>query len=631
MDEDGFFSQRDLSGMSTGSSISFRSVPADLASWGDADFLQSLSWSRSAPAELTAAAATGEPNRFLRAWRVRLKDLRSSGGAPKALQAVWSIPAGENERFDRALAPFRPHKTAARKRRAAIHPQAAWSERIDALARLLSEPGNPMTATISGLACGLELLATSSSALAGDVAWPLFRRVLTAALQHTAVDPDGFSPDVVLQANGEIPFCSGLLFIDLQGAPECLRRGQKVVKKDLPARADNDGTVHAELAGRLPLWLASLIRSTAWANAFDAELWDVDERMLVNDVCERTLALCRADGRLALTNGLAVDPLPVLTAAADLFEWPSANPSMSCLKNIQRHTSGQKPTRTGSALVMPSNQSDWARFALLRSDWSATADSVAVTHNEALPLLDVTIGGEPMIHGPWALQLRIGDAPIELAEEWSCVCWETDPEADYVELQMCGPGKLRVERMILLSRTDQFLFLADSISGVKNERIDYASQLPLVNGLTPTADTATRQWQLRGPRSRARVVPLGLPADRVHSTPHGCFTSDGAIRLNHVVEGRGLLAPLVIDWHPSRRNSAVDWKSLTVTEEGKILRPDQAAGYRLKIGAAQWLFYRSLQSTGMSRAVLGHHTFNETVIARFDKAGDVEPLLMIEA
>ena len=38
----------------------------------------------------------------------------------------------------------------------------------------------------------------------------------------------------------------------------------------------------------------------------------------------------------------------------------------------------------------------------------------------------------------------------------------------------------------------------------------------------------------------------------------------------------------------------------------------------------------ALKKTGLSRACLGHHTFNETVIAKFDANGDVEPILMVE-
>ncbi len=625
--------------MATGSSISFRSVPANVESLSDAEFLQALAWTRATPAELVNAAKTGLHAPFLRAWRARLKELRPSVGTPKSLQALWSLTDSFDPRLDRAISPLRQKKAGSQSRRAAIHPKANWGQRITPFANWLCEQGHLTDATPALLMCGLELLATSSTSLPAETAWPLFRRVLTVALRQVASSTAITSPvpipaDIALQRSGEIPFCAGLLWIDLAGGAEVWRRGQKALLKELPARADNDGTVHAEIAGRLPLWLAPLIRCTAWAEAFRAELWNVDDRALLNDVCERALALCRADGRLALTNGLVMDPLPVLTAAAELFQWRATNPSLGCLKNLNRHAAGQKSSHLasgGAALVMPSNQSDWARFAVLRSDWSATADTVAVAHHEPLPQLDVAINGEPFIHGPWLLQLRIGDAQIELADEWSCVCWETDPEADYVELQMCGPGKLRVERLILLSRTDQFLFIADCISGVKNERIEYAAELPLVTGLTATTDTETRQWQLRGPRTRVRVIPLGLPAERVHSSPHDFAIVDHAIRMRHMGAGRGLLAPLVFDWHPKRRTAPVDWKTLTVTEEGKILRSDQAAGYRLRVGSAQWLFYRSLQSTGMSRAVLGHHTFNETVIARFDKRGDVEPLLMIEA
>lgn len=618
--------------MATGASISFRSVPAEIETLSDAAFLQSLAWTRTTPAELVAAAATGQPAKFLRAWRARLKDLRSSSGTPKTLQALWSITTVTDPRLDRALASLRPHSRNA-SRRTAIHPQSSWADRITPLVTWLNEPEHWADATPALIVCGLELLASSLQSLPVDTAWPLFRRVLTAVLQQReAVLATGTHPDELLQYAGEIPFCAGLLFIDLLGATEVMRRGQKVLQKEIPARADNDGTVHAEIATRLPLWLAPLIRCTGWAAAFQAELWDVDDRALLNDICERAAALCRADGRLALTNGLAVDALPVLTVAAELFHWTPSNPSLGCLKSLQQHAAGKKVSARAlglAGLVMPSNQSDWARMAVLRSDWSATADTVAVAHHQALPQLDVTVSGAPIIHGPWDLQLRIGDAQIELAEEWSCVCWETDPEADYVELQMCGPGKLRVERLILLSRTDQFLFVADCISGVKNERIDYTAELPLVPGLTATTETATRLWHLRNPRSRVRVIPLGLPAERVHSTPHEFAITDRAIRMHHIGEGRGLLAPVVFDWHPKRRSAPVDWKPLTVTEEGKILRPDQAAGYRLRIGTAQWLFYRSLQSTGMSRAVLGHHTFNETVLARFSPDGDVDPLLMI--
>ena len=47
--------------------------------------------------------------------------------------------------------------------------------------------------------------------------------------------------------------------------------------------------------------------------------------------------------------------------------------------------------RNDGVVTMPSNQSDWARFALLRSDWSVQADSVAVAHHRQFPQLDMTV------------------------------------------------------------------------------------------------------------------------------------------------------------------------------------------------------------------------------------------------
>ena len=156
-----------------------------------------------------------------------------------------------------------------------------------------------------------------------------------------------------------------------------------------------------------------------------------------------------------------------LTAAADplLGHWSWSGRQANTCKPFNARRRRQAAARRSRPTIatMPSNQSDWAKFALLRSDWSVEADSVAITHHQPLPQLDVTALGRSLIHGDWGLKLKIGDAIIELAEEWSCVCWQSDPDADYIELQMAGPGKLRVERLVLLSRKERFLIIADAI------------------------------------------------------------------------------------------------------------------------------------------------------------------------
>ena len=110
----------------------------------------------------------------------------------------------------------------------------------------------------------------------------------------------------------------------------------------------------------------------------------------------------------------------------------------------------------------------------------------------------------------------------------------------------------------------------------------------------------------------------------------GAFTeSDGQLELQQMSLG-GCYAPLVIDWAPQRRKSYVDWRTLTVTEMGSVVKGDQASAHRVRIGSHQLLIYRSLKQSEDLRACLGLHTDQETVIGTFDTDGEVSPLLIVE-
>jgi hypothetical protein len=602
----------------------------------DASFLQQLTWDRSAPAELVTAANKGQPVPFARAWKRRLRARLARGRAatPRELLAGWSMALTQDEpllRLVRGLA-HPPHSS--RRQRAAIKSRTSWSVRVQPLAKALAASPELLD-TPFGLLCALELLATATFSLPHKVWWPLWCAALQAVLRRDfALKPAADNPDVALLEQGELPLLAGLVFPDVVHTAGLVVRGRRALKADLIARTDTDGTPHSELIPRLSLWLAVLVRSTLWSRQWGLRLWSDGQRQRLSDCAERAVALCRGDGKLALTNGLPAPPLPVLSRAAELFEWTPRNPSLASLKRLRRQMETSRragSVSTNGVTVMPSNQSDWARLALLRTDWGPGSDCVAIAHHERLPQLDVTAAGAPLLHGAWELELQIDGQPVELADEWSCVAWESGPDADYTELQMLGPGAMRVERLVLLSRKDRLLLFADSISGAPAGRIQLTARWPLANGVRAEADTATRSLQLRGPQVRSRAVPLALPQDRVNSTPHQFAVVDGKLELQQIAEGRGLVAPLAFDWHPQRRTSDVEWRALTVTESGQVVKGDVASGCRLRIGSAQWLFYRSLKKPRLARAVLGHHTFHETVIARFNAQGDANPLLMIES
>jgi hypothetical protein len=624
-------------------SAAMRSTAPLWATLDDRELLARFTWESGTPVELVSAAKGGDPLRFGTVWRAQHRARRTAVGNVKTLLSGWSLNAvlaatnSESADVSPAVATALTAvlKTAANRkpRRASMKPQASWLTQTQPLIKALSQTTAGQKRQPLETLVALELLWTLGDRIAPRYWWPLWRRTLTDVLQLLqpgAISDSDHAAQLIL--HGELPLLAGLVFRPLSLGSEWLKKGQRYCVKELAARTDTDGTPHAELLPRLPAWLAPLIRLTLWTQQAGQSLWSADQRSLVSDLLEKSVALCRPDGTFAMTNGAGFDAVPMLRHGADLFDWSTTNPSRLCLKSLAEHAAGMKPRSSGAAAIsiMPSNQSDWARLAVIRSDWTATATTITIAHHAPLPQLDVTISGQPVLHGPWGIDLRVGSSAIELAEEWACVCWESQPEADYAELQMTGPGKLRVERLILLSREDHFLMLADSVSGAPAGPLAIQTRLPLVPGITGSFDAGLRAGRFESDKAKVRVFPLALPHDTVQSTPHRCTIDQGELVLEQQGLGQGLFAPIIIDFHPNRRRKDSFWRKLTVTEDSRPVANDVAAAYRWKLGTEQWLVYRSLKKPKLPRAALGYHTGNGFAIGRFDKNGDVDPILMVE-
>jgi len=164
-------------------------------------------------------------------------------------------------------------------------------------------------------------------------------------------------------------------------------------------------------------------------------------------------------------------------------------------------------------------------------------------------------------------------------------------------------------------------------SGAK--RIDYRISLAVSDGTAAEFNTKTREGRLAA-GGVARVFPLALPQERVLSAAGTFHEQSGRLVVTQSGTGWGLYAPLFFDWHPRRRRAAAEWRSLTVTELGKVVSPDRAAGHRLRLGRQQWLIYKVLNTPEEARAVLGHHTHYESIIGAFNFTGAVDPIVKVE-
>jgi hypothetical protein len=220
---------------------------------------------------------------------------------------------------------------------------------------------------------------------------------------------------------------------------------------------------------------------------------------------------------------------------------------------------------------------------------------------------------------------------------------------------------MRVQRQILLSRKDQFLFLADAMLGVDSRDLTYRGRLPLAAGIAVRPAPESRELTLLGKTPRAVVLPLALPEWRMdprggtltgsgasgpevtatsgeHTATNGiepafAFDSAAEIVLSQTAHGRRLFAPLWIDLSGKRvrrqDRDPLTWRQLTIGEQRQILPRDEAVGYRVQCGKRQWIAYRSL-SAPANRTLLGVNLSTDFFVGRFSSHGETESIVEVE-
>lgn len=658
---------------------------APIQELSDEDFLKAILWERTAPQPLTHAARQGDAATFCRELQGHRFGLVGGGRKRSAVkqafekQSLWSREAfeptprtdrlirlwmefpgrpkrsrrkiGTGRSGERSLGPDIRRSTGTGNGRADVRLRPTNGKRGNSLLEWLNAADSPFSPLESLIVH--EILLEAGHELPVEVCWLLWRTALRAAIefprpsQPLRTDSATATADHRLVLDGELPWQFGLLFGSIQGAERLRRAGQRALRKQLIDRTDTDGTPEAGLLERLPLWLAPLARSAHWAQRFRTRLWDEASAERFRGLMRIIAPFCRPDRQLALSNDFGDGAAGLLTTALRLAGWTSRSRPMRYLQDVSNGSFRNNGRKTSNRLSTdrpgghrprggrPVTQSDWARLACLRSAWSVDADTLLIAHHRDKPIIELVMLGQPLLQGVWDIEVTSDGKALRFEGDWSCTCWFSDHDADYLELQMNAGHGVQVDRQVLLSRTNHFALLADIVSGSAGRRIEYSSRLPVVDSVHVEPDTSTRECVLKARRQRpngtrcARAFPLALPADRVMSTSGAFGPVGGVLELKQSAIG-GLYAPVVIDWAPARRRSYADWRTLTVTEQRRVLKSDAASGHRLRIGKHQLLIYRSVIRSEEGRAVLGQHTANETVIGHFDADGEFDPIIEVE-
>lgn len=477
---------------------------------------------------------------------------------------------------------------------------------------------------------------------------------------------------------GESPWISSLLLRPLGGIQTLEKSATESLRKTMLECADKDGLVHGSLLSRIQDWLAPVTRCTIWSDMFNEPLWRNDSAERLALITERAASMMMPVPKHQVHGDDAPDrSKPSLT---EILEYliPLSGSSQEkwltklakkCRKPANKVTQPKKPRkiksesdadevstddgisskrkskvelkkqkrnagrRTFESIERPelSCQSDSSCVAILRSSSDADADTITLEWHSSAPQIMVAAAGVPVFSGNWSCSVQLDDEVLPSPTAWKCSCWFLDPETVFIELEAEDASVVKLVRQVLLAPCDRFVIMTDSVTCKDPQRkVQLTTSLPLVPGVTCAACDVTRELTLSVGRRKIRTFPLWMEDDRIQHSLGTCREHDSKLELAGVGKG-GVTLPLALDWHPSRGDVPADWTRCTVTESRRTVDAHEASGFRIRIGDHQVLVYRSLVTPAVSRAVLGLHTWDESVYGRVPlKGGLLQPLVEVE-
>lgn len=524
--------------------------------------------------------------------------------------------------------------------------QSLWlRQNLTSLPESIDEASNPVAALVLvGWARNLGALAEATDEHQWQTATRRLANIIQQARGEADTRPSSIGPDCLtrqlLCVELSLTLCRWLT-----GKSPVAERARCVslLEESLLAEVDDDGLVR-----ELPRqhWLALLACWTRCRMLAQSAGMTVrpDAGDRYQDFVESLFRLASGKGTLAWPGQeprmpSTVSPakhqeLELWRAAATLVQpqlrramglvWPK---TITDLPATARQRASRRATAVG--LPSPSGRCEQAGLAVLRPAW--TAPRLIIDYAGPRFRLRLDRNDDIWIDGDCALHLTIDGRQLEPQSLWEEICWITDDDVDYLELQLDLDGDVRVQRHVLFAREDEFLFLADAVLGTQPADICYESSLPVHAGLSLEAAAETREVAfVKAGRRRGLALPLALDEWRAQRG-RGEFTAEpDGLRLTQTArQATSLFAPCFMDVSASRSRRPVTWRRLTVAEERQTQADDEAVGYRVRIGQQQWLFYRSLAACG-NRTLLGHNLVSEFLAARFSRKGIPETLIEIE-
>ncbi|MBN1910476.1 MAG: hypothetical protein JW818_12100 [Pirellulales bacterium] len=594
------------------------------------DFAQGTTrgiWHKSAPSDVRQAARSGDPRPVWSGWTTHLaqRQNKDNSAAFSVESLLWAV--GQAEQIPGTFRLLKRLANLAQRRRADAE---EWEETASRwTAEAMNEARDPGRALEAIAWC--RAIPRLAAVLSCRAWWDLLTFLVDTVWEAQDISPND-APLAHQLLAGELAFELARRLPELTPCRDLVKQGRKAVALGLKELLDGNGLPQADIMELQRPLLACWTRCGLLGRHWKKGCFQREAKEQYEWAIRQAVRWTRPDGAQALAPHGPEGACEALFRAALKLDNDEEDRDVATLA-----LPGAKKSQIAklSRYTMPeaAYSSEWSSAAALRTDWHRTSPSLWVHYSGQTVRSELAASGRVLWSGPWQAQIRRDGRVLEPTSDWDEVCWVSDEDVDYLEIEIELTEGLLWQRQMLLAREDGFLWLADCILGDEPARLEYAGCLPLAPGVTWTPAAQTREGILTVPKPRskkpiAQVLPLTLPEWQNDPHPGTLTRTDSGLELRQAADGRSLCAACFIDLDPRRMARKLTWRRLTVAESLEVQPDDVAVGQRVQIGQEQWLLYRSL-AIRANRTLLGHNLSTETLVGRFD-AGEVEPLLEVE-
>lgn len=403
----------------------------------------------------------------------------------------------------------------------------------------------------------------------------------------------------------------------------------------------------------LRAFVASLIRSRWAADSVGARKWYPPQRRALAKLQSILLHLTDGTGHAMLDESDA--------SRHDPEFWTSLMQLCKDHKKVQLAAAVALPDEVGkdqgfkpaklrknktndARLPKPSHYWEKNQVVSMRRNWRKNDCQLAIDFSRDSIWLDLCDeSGQRIFSGDWDIALEYRGKPVSIDVAWNEVCWFSDDDVDYLELECDLEGTCTVYRQIMLMRQEGMVYMADSVLGTPNDpKADWkaTSTWTLDSSVSFEPQSKSNEGILQRQSSIedsaqatkepvALLLPLSLPEWRRGTTQGTLKAGSGKVMLEARTTRTRLLNSMLLALGPKSHSSKYTWRTLTVAENLYKVTDDVAQGCRVQIGNDQWVFYRSLGPCSR-RTLMGLHLSMEFYAGRFIKDdGTFEPLVEV--